>query len=574
MQPFGQLALMLRPYWKFMAQSLLVGVLITFLSLPGPYFTKVLVDQVHPHADFGLLYFLLALGGALSTFLGLTGGLHGYFAQQVGIGMSFDFQARLYRHLQGLDFGFFDRRETGELLSRFGDMQAAIDGTIDALNALVVSCLQLLVFPAVLFYIHWKLALLSVAILPVDALLGGVTGRYARRLSQRLAEESAQLAAKTCESLAGIRAIQSLGTEGLFYARLCGLFNRVAELQRQSALLHNSAGFLATLLKTGGILAYGWYGWTQVLQGHLSLGTYLAFSGYTGYLYGPLERLIGLWPQFQSTLVHARRFFEIYELKPQIRDQPELPALTRARGTIGLRRVSFAYGGAPVLSRVDLEIPAGAFLALVGRSGAGKSTLARLIPRFYDPDEGQVTLDGRDVRHCRLGSLRRQIGFVMQGNVLFQGSILDNLRLGCDCSLAEVEQAMRAVCLGELVNALPAGYDTVVGEGGVGLSEGQKQRLVLARVLLRDPPVLILDEATAALDAETERHILESLRRTRQGRTTLLIAHSLSAIRWADEIAVLDNGAIAERGSHELLMLRGGVYAGLYEQLAGAMAEG
>ena len=560
---------LLRPYWRYIAQSMVVGIMVMFLSLPGPYITKILIDNVFPHRDFTLLSFILILGAVISTGLGLTSFLSGYFGQCVGIRMSFDFQSRFYRHIQSLDFSFFDRRETGKIMSRFGDMEGAISRIIGMVNSLIMNCLQLLIFPAVLFYMNWKLALISLAVLPFDTLLVSITRKYLRSFSQRLAERSAELSAKTYESLSGIRTVQALGLEAAFYEKLRGLFVRIADLQVKRSLFQGGSGFLAGLFKTAGTLAYGWYGWTQVLHGNLSLGSYMAFSGYVGYLYGPIESLIGLIPQIEVTLVHTNRFFEIYELSPAIQDRPQMPVMRDVRGEIGFHDVSFAYDGENrVLHHIDLDIPSNATMALVGKSGSGKSTMAKLIPRFYDPSEGYVAIDGQDVRQFRLRSLRQQIGFAMQGSTLFQGSILENLTFGQDIPLRDVQDATRAAYIHDFVASLPEGYNTQVGEQGAQLSEGQKQRLALARVLLLDTPILILDEPTAALDVESEYYIQEALKFVRQGRTTLIIAHRLSTIQSADEIVVLDEGRLVEQGPHHLLLMQGGLYAQLHERMA------
>lgn len=564
-----QIVQLLRPYWRFVAQSILVGIMVTFLALPGPYITKLLIDDVYPQNDFTLLYFVLIISGVISVFLGLTNSLSSYFNRYVNINMGFVYRSELYRHVQSLDFSFFDKRETGEILSRFEDMKSAIGGTIRMINSFVMNFVQLLIFPAILFYINWKLALISLAVLPFDTLLAIVSRKFYRRFSQRIAESLAELSAKSYESLASIRTVQALGLELTFYQKLRSLFMNVSELQLKSSLFENGAGFLSSVFRTVGTLAYGWYGWTQILQGNLSLGTFMAFSGYVGYLYGPIENLIGLLPQFESTLVHTNRFFELYNRRPDIQDRPDLPAPHNVQGEIGFHNVSFSYDGQTcVLSQVNLTIPAHTTIALVGRSSSGKSTLVKLIPRFYDPNEGYVSVDGTDIRKYRLKSLRHQVGFVMQRTIMFQGSILENLTFGRDIPLSDVEDAARVAYIHDFVVSLPEGYQTEIGEQGAGLSEGQKQRLALARVLLLDTPILILDEPTAALDLESEFYVQEALKTIRQGRTTIVIAHRLSTIQNADQIVVLEHSSIAEQGTHNELIIQGGVYASLNERTA------
>ena len=571
MNQIYQIILFIKPFWRFIAKSLLVSILIMLLGIPGPYITKLMIDNVYPNEDFTLLHFVLIFSAVLSISTVLIQSLSGYFNQNINIRISYDFESRFYSHIQSLDFSFFDKRETGEIISRFQDMQNSIFSVIGIINTIIINCLQLIIFPLILFYINWKLALISLVVLPFDAILAYFTSKYYRELSKKIAESSAEMTAKTYESLAGIRTVQALGIERAFYEKIFNLFRTISLLNLKLSTVQNSSSFLSGTFRALGNMAYGWYGWTQILQGNITLGSFMAFSGYVGYLYGPIENIIGLLPRIESTKVHTTRFFEIYDLKPEIQDKPNLPVLREVQGNIRFHNVHFSYDTNTyknVLHDINLDIPSHTMIALVGKSGSGKSTLAKLIPRFYDPIEGYVSIDGEDIRQFQLKSLRQQIGFAMQGSTLFQGNVLENLTFGEDIPLQDIEYAAKTAYIHDFVMSLPEGYQTGIGEQGIQLSEGQKQRIALTRVLLLNTPIVILDEPTSALDVESESYIHKALKIVRQNRTVIMIAHRLSTIQNADSIVVLDNGRIVEQGVHEDLLMREGVYFQLYERMA------
>jgi ATP-binding cassette, subfamily B, bacterial len=540
-----EIAQLIRPYWKYVVQSFLVSVLMLGLSLPGPFITKVLIDDVYPHSDVSLMSIVLLVSASISLGAGLTGAVSGHFGQCVSIAMGYDLKSRFYKHIQGLDFAFFDSSKTGEVLSRFRDMEASVGQLIGMVNTASMNLLQLVVFPPILLYINWQLALVSLAVLPFDTALVGVSRRFLRRYSREGAEAGAELSAGTYESLSGIRTVQALAIEEPTFRRLQGLFDRLAQIQVKSSRFQSVSGLIATVFKTFGTLAYGWFGWSEVMAGNLTLGSFMAFSAYVGYLYGPIERLIGLVGQVEVAMTHTERFLSVYKLRPTIIEDPRRPNLVVSGGVIRFDNVSFAYPEhETVLHDINLEIEGGTMVALVGPSGSGKSTLAKLIPRFYDPVQGAVLIDGVDIRGVRLSSLRRQVGFALQGSTLFHGTILDNLTANRDVPMHEVESATRAAYIHDYIANLPDGYLTVLGEGGVQMSDGQRQRVALARTLLLDTPILILDEPTSALDEASEMQVRDALETVRERRTTIVITHSPVTMVMADRVVSVEGGRI------------------------------
>ena len=569
MSQIFQMFRLIRPYWKYIGQALLVSILTMLLQIPGPYFTKILIDDVYPNKDWNLLSFALLLGAGISLGLGGMGFLSGYFAQCVSLKIGLDFQSKFYKHVQSMNFSFFDARETGEIISRFGDMRASVSSMIGITNTLVMNSLQLLVFPPILFFINWKLALISMAVLPLDTALVMISRKYLKRFSERLAKQSAELSAKTYESINGIRTVQALELEIGFYGKLENLLMKIARLSVKSAVFQGGSGFIGGIINTGGTLAYSWYGWSQILKGNLTIGSFMAFTAYVGYLYGPIKRLIGLMRTIEVTRVHTERFFEVYNIKPPIRDAVEASPLIVREGRVELNDVHFSYDGrTEVLKGINLTVEPGKTTALVGKSGSGKSTLAKLIPRFYDPTHGNVSIDGQNIQHVRLKTLRNEIGFALQGSTIFHGSVLENLTLHRNLTAHAVAEAAEIAYIHDFITSLPKGYDTLVGEQGVRFSEGQKQRIALARVLLMNKPILILDEPTANLDEESNYNVHKALKTLQEGRTIFIIAHQLSTIRQADQIVVMEMGEIVEQGTHHNLLGKGGHYFRIYNTMS------
>ena len=490
-----------------------------------------------------------------------------YWGHTFGIRVEADIRRDLFAHMQELGFDFYDKNRTGQLMSRlttdlFELTELAHHGPED----LFISIVTIVGALAVMFTIQWRMALVVSVILPVFVLTVMHRRRSMGRASRAAKQKTGTINAEIESGLSGVRTTKAFGNEHQQQRRFDGA-NEVfktakREFHKQMGLFNASMEFFLCILNVA-VIAYGGL---LIMQERMTYIDLITFSLYISTFISPIRKLANFAEMFSNGFAGLQRFIELMATEPTIQDAPDAAGLPHPRGEVGIHHVRFAYPDSPeVLHDIDLTVAPGETVALVGPSGGGKSTLCQLVPRFYDVSSGSITLDGLDVRRIRQRDLRRSIGIVQQDVFLFADTIRENIRYGRpDATDAEVEQAARKAELLEDIQAMPDGFDTYVGERGTLLSGGQKQRVAIARVFLKNPPILILDEATSALDSVTEARIQRAFDQLSIGRTTLIIAHRLSTIRQASRIFVVQDGRIAEEGTHAQLLARGGAYARLY----------
>ena len=573
---FGRLLRYVRPYSKWMVLSIIMLLISVSLGLILPLVIRNLVDIVLVDKNFPRLN-QLAIGLFVVFLLqGFASFVNQIALAFVGENVVADIRVQVYSHLQSLSLKYFTDNRTGEIVSRVtNDVILLQTAVTDNLVALLRQAITLVGAAILLFVLDWRLTVIILLGIPFVTLTMVWLGRKIRRASTAVQDALAQGANVLEETISGVRIVKSFAREeyeiGRFSARVTDIFDAAMRRAKIGAVLGPVIGFMAF----GSITITLWFGSYEVIQGRLTAGDLVAYLIYTMLVAAPIASLAGLYAQFQSAIGATERLFDLLDTESDIVSLPDAPMLPAVQGEVVFADVSFAYSTAvAVLRSVSFTARPGQVIALVGPSGAGKSTLVSLIPRFWDVDNGRVTIDGHDIREVNLRSLREQIGIVPQETTLFSDTVYNNIRYGkLDATREEVEAAARAANAHDFIlNDLAEGYDTPVGERGVKLSGGQRQRVAIARAVLKDPRILILDEATSSLDSESESLVQEALERLMEGRTSFVIAHRLSTVVNADWVLVLEAGQIVEQGTHaDLLAQADGLYTRLHQMQFGGV---
>jgi ABC-type multidrug transport system fused ATPase/permease subunit len=581
---FALIRELVRPYTGWLVIVLIAMLIETAMSLASPWPLKVVIDSVlgsHPLPEWlralkdfsvgdskaglallaGIGVVSIAIVGAIATYI------DNYYTESVGQWVANDLRIRIYDHLQRMSLAYFDKQQTGTMLSTITSDVATVQNFASSNTlGLLVDILTIAGVLGLMFWLDWDFALIAVAVTPFLPMFVSRFKKAVKKATHEVRLHQADIVSVVQEGLESVRVVKAFGRESLEDSRLGEVSHATVEAalkaRRVKSLLSPIVSVVVALC-TAVVL---WRGASLILRDVMTVGVLTVFLAYLTKFFKPVQDLAKNTNAIAQATVSLERIKRILDTDDVIKDRPDARIRETAKGTISFQHVAFGYDpGAPVLKDVTFVVEAGRKLGVVGTTGGGKSTVVGLIPRFYDIDGGQVLIDGVDVRQYTKESLRSQVGFVLQDSVLFFGTIKSNIAYGrAGASDAEIVEAAKLANAHDFISAMPQGYDTLVGERGLTVSGGQRQRIGIARAIIRNSPILILDEPTAALDTESERLVMEGLSKLMKGRTVITIAHRLSTIRDADKIIVLDGGIVAEQGTHDELLKLGGIYAELH----------
>ena len=558
-----------RPYRILLILAVVCIVFNTLVTLAIPWIVgKNLIDTVILEENIKLLNLIALAIVILAAFRGLFSYGQNYLMSLVGFKVITDMRNQVYEHLQYLSLKFYRKKRTGEIVSRvIHDVDQLQNAIINTAVVFIANCFILIGVLILIFYIHWRLSLFVLAIVPLLAFTANKFGGWIRGFSRSIQAKIANISSILQETIGGIEVIKSFAREKREVKRFKDETIRTLQLSIKRTRLIAALAPVMEMLTLLGLTGILWYGGREVIRGVLTPGQLIAFLGYIAIALVPLTQVSQAFGIYQQGLASAERIFEVLDARPGIKEIPGAVKMPQVKGYVELKDVYFGYDEKKlVLEGINLEVKPGQRIALVGPSGAGKTSLVSLIPRFYDLLSGTITIDGYDIKKVKLASLRKQIGIVSQEAILFNGNIRDNIAYGrIEASNEEIIEAAKKANAHNFIMALPAGYETQVGERGLKLSGGERQRIAIARAILKDPPILIFDEATSAVDAQAESLIQQALEWLMQDRSTITIAHRLSTVQHADRIVVLNERKIEEVGSHQELLSKGGVYARLYK---------
>ena len=565
--PYRRLFRLVVPHWRRLAVAMTCMLGVAACTAASAYLVKPVLDDIFINKKAGMLKVLPLVVLLLFLVKGLCEWGHVYFMSYVGQRVVSQVRQQLYDHLQILSLSFFDRTPTGVLMSRITNdvnlLQAAVSS---AITGMLKDCVSVVGLIGVVFYRDWELAVVAMVVLPFAFLPIVKFGRMLRRISTKSQQSMGDISVILHETISGNRIVKAFAMEEYEKARFSRENMRYFQYYMKSVSVRALSSPVMEFLGGLGVVFIIWYGGSSVIRGVSTPGNFFSFLAALLLLYEPIKRLNTMNNTIQQGVAAAQRVYDILDTPREIRDRPDAVHLPPVNRALELRHVQFSYGGEPVLKDINLKVTAGEVVAIVGASGAGKTTMVNLIPRFYDVTGGAVLIDEMDIRHVTLASLRTQVGVVTQQSILFNDTVRSNIAYG-DISKSEddIVAAAKAANAYEFITKMPKGFDTVVGEQGVRISGGERQRLCIARALIKNAPILILDEATSSLDSEAELEVQRALDALMAGRTTLVIAHRLSTVKNADHIVVLADGRIVEEGRHAELLKANGEYRRLYE---------